>query len=508
VKSLKKILLFTYLCLWHHDFFSQSQNETAPNDKYIEVSGQQKMIYDKKKGANRLLGGVSCTHRKTLMTCDSAWLYDDNTLEAFGHITLRQGDSLFISGDHLNYDGAKRFATLEGNVVCREKDMILSSKQLSYDMKTSIASYSNGGTIQAKGVNLSSKRGYYHSPSKTLSFRYNVKLNGSNYQMVCDTLQYNTFNKTAVFAGPSTIFSDSTTIYTERGWYNTGSEKCLLSKNPKIKSGKQILKGDSMVYDRKKTYSLILGNVEISDSTEATTIKGNKAEHWQMGGLSIVSGKPMCMRYFKKDTLFIKADTFYTWSDTKSPEKVLRAWYHCSFFKKDMQGVCDSITFTSADSLMILHKSPILWSDSSQLTAKKISIKAGKKSIKNFSLLDNAMLVSMKDSVTFDQIKGKTIDGFFDKDSLRKIIVKGNAQAIYFFEQKKKVVAMNRTDCSEMTLTMNSKGIEDISFIKKPVASIKPIKEIKPEEKKLKGFVWLWQKKPEHPKLLSNKINK
>jgi lipopolysaccharide export system protein LptA len=483
---------------------AQVANESAQQDKYITVSGQQKMIYDQKKGANRLLGGVTCTHRNTTMTCDSAWLYDNNTLEAFGHVFLRQGDSLTINGDHLNYDGEKRIGLIDGNVFCREKDMILTTKALVYDMKTAIASYASGGSIQNKGNTLTSKRGYYHSPSKTLSFRYDVKLYNPKFNMVCDTLRYNINSKIAIFDGPSTIFSDSNVIYTEKGWYNTTNENCQLFKNPKITSGRQILKGDTMFYERKKNYGIILGHVVIKDTTDSMTITGKKAEHWQSGGLSIVSGKPICYKFFKKDTLFIWADTFYTWSDPKGPEKILRAWYRCNFYKKDFQGKCDSMSYKTSDSTMTLYRNPVLWNDKNQLTAKLIKVKTGKKSIKSFSLLDNAFVISKKDTISFDQIKGKTIDGFFTGDSLRKIFVKGNSQALYFIEQNKKVSAINRTDCSEMTINLNSKGIEGITFIKKPVASIKPLKLLKPAEMKLKGFVWLWEEKPVPPQKSEN----
>ena len=502
----KRLLHSCFFFLMFNVYLLNAQNgdPISPNEKYIEVSGQQKMIYDKKMGANRLLGGVTCTHRKTIMTCDSAWLFDNNTLEAFGHVTLRQGDSLFINGDHLNYDGSIRMALLEGNVTCREKDMMLSTKALSYDMKSSIASYASGATIQNKENTLTSTRGHYHSPSKTLSFRHNVKLTNSKYHMLCDTLQYNTVSKVAYFEGPSNIYFDSSTIYTEKGWYNTKTEKCLLYKKPKIISGTQQLKGDSMFYDRKKNYGVILGNVEINDTTEKTVVKGSKAEHWQSGGLSIVSGKPSCERYFKKDTIFMWADTFYTWTNKSGPEKIMRAWNHCVIFKNDMQGKCDSITYTNTDSSLILHKSPLLWQENRQLSAKKITLITGKKGLKSFSLTENAMVINKKDSSCFDQIKGRTMDGVFERDTLKKIFVKGNTQVIFYVEQNKKVTAMNRTDCAEMTIVLDSSGIRNIMFIKKPVATIKPLKDLKPAEMKLKGFVWLEGERPRKPGLPKN----
>ena len=180
----------------------------ADKSKYIEIRGAKKYIYSKKLGANRLLGGVTVSHEDVVMTCDSAWLYDNNTMDAYGHVTVRQGDTLFIGGDKLNYDGAKKIATLQGNVVCIEKDMNLTTNFLTYDMNTSTASYFSGGTIQNKDNTLSSRNGYYHSPSKTLSFKYDVKLKNPDYTMSGDTLQYNTVSRVVYFLGPTTKISD------------------------------------------------------------------------------------------------------------------------------------------------------------------------------------------------------------------------------------------------------------------------------------------------------------
>lgn len=480
-------------------FLSDAQVGDKGNTKYIEIRGAHKYIYNKKLGINRLLGGVTCTHQNMIMTCDSAWLYDNNTLDAFGHINVRQGDSIFISGDKLKYNGATRLAALEGNVVCIEKEMTLTTPILTYDLNTSTASYFTGGTIQNKDNTLTSRNGYYHSPSKTLSFKYNVKLKNPQYTMSCDTLQYNTVSRIAYFIGPTKIVADSNTITTERGWYNTTSETCQLLKNSEIISGKQSLRGDSIFYQRNKGYGLALGHVQIRDTSQEGIMTGDKAEHWETAGLSMVTGKPMLTQFYEKDTLFMWADTFYTWSNTAGPERVMRAWNNCRFYKSDMQGVCDSIVYKTEDSAMVLYNSPLLWNGENQLSAREVLIRTGKKSIKYFTLIDDAFVIQKKDSSNYNQLKGRSIEGFFAGDKLNTIKVKGNAQAIYFVEQDKKIVGMNKTDCSEMFIKTSDKGIDKITFVKKPVAVILPIKDVKSDEARLKGFKWSEELRPSKP---------
>ncbi|MBC7865825.1 MAG: hypothetical protein IAF38_22820 [Bacteroidia bacterium] len=466
---------------------------------FIEVRGARKLIYDKKMGGQRLLGGVTFVHQGVIMTCDSSHFFDNNTLEAFGNVNIHQGDTLFMHGDKLKYDGNTKMAALEGNVSCTEKDMNLTTNILTYDLNTSTASYFNGGTIRSKNNTLTSKNGYYHSPSKTMSFRYNVKLKNPDYTMECDTLQYNTVSRTAFFIGPSTIRGDSTVIKTDLGWYSTINENCKLLKNSEINTGKQILRGDSIYYEKKRGYGLVLGHVYLRDTSQTAFISGGKAEYWKEAGLSIISNKPFYTQYFEKDTLYMVADTFYAWNNVKDSTRVLRAYYNCRFFKNDMQGICDSMVFKTEDSLMVLYKSPVLWNGESQMTAKLVSIRMGNKTIYGFNLTDDAFIIEKMDSIKFNQVKGRSIEGFFVKNKLNSINVKGNAQAVYYMVQNKKIIGVNKTECSEMSIRSNEKGIDQITFKKKPTAQVLPIKDLNPEEMKLKGFKWSMEIRPKSP---------
>ena len=460
------------------------------NPKYIEIKSAKKLVFDEKMGGQRLLGNVIFSHENVLMHCDSAHLFDSNTVDAFSHIVIKQGDSLLIKGDKLHYDGNTKLAVLNGDVTCIEKDMTLSTSILSYDLSTSTASYFSGGTIQSKDNTLTSRNGYYHSPSKTMSFRYSVKLKNPKYTMQSDTLQYNTNLRTAYFMGTSIINFDSTQIKTDLGWYSTVQEKCKLLKNCEVISGNQILRGDSLFYDRKIGHGLVLGHVFIIDTLQHATIVGKNAEYWDDRGLSIVTGKALYTQYFKKDTLFMASDTLYSLLNKKSGGRILRSYYNCKFFSHDMAGISDSVVYTTEDSSMILYHAPILWNGESQLSAKKIVIKTGKKKLYGFILIEEAFVIEKKDTTNFNQIKGRNIEGVFTNNQITSIFVSGNAQAIYFLEQKKKIIGVNKTECSEMTIKTDSTGINEITFKKHPSSTVYPMDKVDIEELKLKGFKW------------------
>jgi hypothetical protein len=130
----------------------------------------------------RLIGDVECEHEGAVMRCDSAYLFSDKKLIAYGHISIIKGDSIFLYGDSLRYDAPAKLANMKGNVRCIEKDMTLTTNTLIYDIGNSVASYYNGGKIVNKENTLTSKNGHYYSATKDLTFHYDVVLNKSRLQ--------------------------------------------------------------------------------------------------------------------------------------------------------------------------------------------------------------------------------------------------------------------------------------------------------------------------------------
>ena len=95
--------------------------------RQIELLNANSLQYDERLGNNakRLLGDVRFRHEGVLMYCDSAYYYDNNKLDAFGHVLLVQGDTLTLQGELMHYDGNEKKADIEKNVVMNEKKMTL-----------------------------------------------------------------------------------------------------------------------------------------------------------------------------------------------------------------------------------------------------------------------------------------------------------------------------------------------------------------------------------------------
>jgi lipopolysaccharide export system protein LptA len=487
------IFLFLSLC-----FCGFSQKKDNSNGKEILIKRAASAEYDaSKSNAKFLTGNVQLEHDGALLNCDTAYLWEmENRMQASGHILITKGDSITVTGDRLLYDGKTKMATLQNNVKCIEKDMTLTTNLLTFDVGNSIANYYDGGTIVNKENTLESKNGHYYSASKELAFHYDVVLTNPDYKMKSDTLRYNTINKTAYFLGPSIILSKDDYIYCENGWYDTNKEKAQFSQNAVLVTKHQKLKGDSLFYDRNAKMGKAFRNVQLIDTSYKSIIYGDYVQFMEKNSEAFVTRKATYARIIENDTLFIAADTLYH-RDLDSVSKFLNAYHQVRLFKKDIQASCDSAALNTKDSLLQLFRSPILWSTKSQATAKLIKVNIGKSTIHGFRLEGNSFMINQVDSLgKYNQMIGKTIDGYIVKDTVRKVTIVGNAEIYYYPKNKNKVVGLNKTTSTEITLWFKNDEIERATFKPKTSGTIDPIKDVEVESAKLKGFSWQYDKRP------------
>ena len=468
------------------------------SSKVINVIRAASLSFDKEKNNAQVLNGdVECEHDGALLYCDTALIYDsEKKMQATGHVLITKGDSIRVTGDKLFYDGQTKLATLIHNVKCVEKDMTLTTDSLTFDVGNSIATYYDGGTIVNKENTLTSKLGNYYSGTKEAAFHQDVVLVNPDYKIKSDTLRYQVPSKTAFFFGPSIIISKTDYIYCENGWYDTQTEKAQFSRHALLITPQQRLSGDSLVYDRNSRTGWAYKNVVLTDTSQKSILYGDYIKFKELKSEALVTKKALYARIIENDTLFIAADTLYH-RDLDSVNNFLNAYHHVKIFKKDLQGVCDSASMNTKDSVLQLFKTPVLWTHKSQATAKLIRVDIGKNSIKGFHLEGKAFLASEADSLNkFNQLSGKTIDGIITQDSVRRIIVSGNADAIYYPKNKNKVAVQNKTNCTEIHVWLKNGQVNRATFKPKTEGAIDPIKDVDVENAKLKGFNWQYAKRP------------
>ncbi len=274
------------------------------------------------------------------MFCDSAYYYPElNSLDAFGHVKMQQGDTLFVYADKLFYNGNERRARLrcgptERTVRLINRSVTLTTDSLDYDLTTELGWYDCGGKIDDKVNTLTSLFGQYSPSTKEAEFYHDVVLvnKRDNFRMFTDTLLYNTATHIARIVSPTKIVGDNDTILTKTGWYNTASEMAVMNSRSTIihrdsNNNVTTLEGDSIIYDKltriSKAFSYRdpLKNAQpvvLTDTANKTTLIGGYAMYNDSTREALATYYPILMEYSRPDTLFLRADTILTFIESRT----------------------------------------------------------------------------------------------------------------------------------------------------------------------------------------------
>ena len=465
----------------------------AQDKKRIDIEEADYLEFNEAIVANaqRLIGNVRIRHNEVLMWCDSAWAYTGtNRVDAFGNVHINQGDTAHLYADMVYYDGDRSFARAMKNVKLINKTTTLASDTVDYDLIGNIGYYDDNGKIVDSTNILTSKIARYFVDEDIAYFYQNVEGHNEKYNLVSDTVKYNTATGIFYIQGPTTIRDSANTIYAEDGWYNSRTGEAQLLKNPLVYNEKQQMKGDVIDYDRAKGYGKARGVIEIIDIDNNVIVKGKNAWFDELTETAFITDSAQFIMVSEGDTLFLHADTLKTVSDTIPDEKIIKAFYGVRFYRTDLQGKCDSLVYFSRDSTIQLFAEPVLWSEIHQMSADYIEMKTNAPAPDEVQLVDNSFIISKQDSVMFDQVKGKNMTGYIVEEQLDQIFVDGNGQTIYYARDKGNIIGLNRAESSKIGIRFKDGKIFRISFLGNPEGKLTPIPQLKDQERRLAGFDW------------------
>ncbi|MBL0739916.1 OstA-like protein [Chryseolinea lacunae] len=453
----------------------------------------------------RVLGNVIFVQNTTTIFCDSAHFYKSkNYIEAFGSVRILEGDSVTITGNKLEYDGNVKKAKLRNNVVFTKlATSTLYTDNLDFDRPKNLAYYFNGGKLVDSINVLTSRKGYYDLTSNMASFKKDVHVKNPDYTMTSDSLQYNSRTKILFFRTPTNVVDkDSSTFVYNGGQYDTKTRRSDLKLGEAESTDYKLMGDDYQLDDIRKIYKL-RDNVVMTSKKENIVIYGQAADYYKLKGLSKVYNNAYLAKVDdKNDTLFISADTLVSIDSPDPQKKRLLAYNHVKIWRKDLQGLADSIEYRSADSTIYFYKDPVLWTEGNQMTADSIRMLIKNGTIDRIFMNVNSFVISKDTLINYNQIKGRKMTAEFQYKKISQVIVEGNGESIYSILSEKKddkpltSMGLNRIICSNITIRFKEGKVNNLSFYTKPEARFIPPHELKVEDTVLKGFLWKEDGKP------------
>ena len=494
-----RMFLLGILCLSAFCLVAQvNPNRRGPQPARSKVFLLHSDVLKKNKknpDAQILVGDVAFRHDSIYMYCDSACFYEKtNSLEAFDNVKMVQGDTLFLYGDYLFYDGNTQIAQVRNNVRMENRSITLETDSLNYDRITNLGYFFDGGTLMDEENVLTSDWGEYSPATKWSVFNYDVKLVNPQFTLTSDTLRYNTMSKVASIVGPSNIDSKENHIYSELGFYNTQYGQAeLLNRSILTNEGKQ-LTGDSLFYDRNKRFGEAFDNVEFTDTINKNMLKGDYCRYEELSEYAFATDRAVAVDFSQGDSLFMHADTLqlYTYHlDTDSMFREMRAFHKVRIYRSDVQGVCDSLVFSSKDTCMTMYQDPILWNNQQQLLGEKIMVYMNDSTIDWAHIQNQALSVEKLDSVNFNQVAGKDMKAYFKGGEMHQVDVIGSVRVVYYWMEKDStLMGMNVSETSELSIFLENRKMKKMLMKPKTNGVFYPMDQLPADKMKLDNFAW------------------
>ena len=604
-----------------------------------------------------IAGNVILKEGLTLFYCDSATINSfTNVLEAFGNVHINQNDSINTYAQYLRYVGAQRVAYLKKDVKLTDRKGILYTQELEYDLKSSVGNYTTGGRVVNGTSVLTSTEGTYYGSTKDVYFKKNVHLVDPKYDIVSDSLLYNTQSQMATFITATKIKSkNGGDIYTTSGTYNLQNGQAFFGNRTVIKDSTRTYVANQMAYDEKSGIAQLEGNAVIKDSVEGYTIIGNQIFSDKNTGAFLATRKPVLI--FKgegNDSTFIAADTLFSgvekrdingnkiiqkdtlkkitvinlsdstsainsninhqikkkaldidWLKPVSPfkkedslfkyvveknepakyapntidtlkesiltkkadaainkirakenvanklpvehalqlaskgppvdsiairygkdslnrnnagkndslkKKVLvhapkdtairyfEAFHHVRIFNDSVQSVCDSLFYSSEDSVFRLYQKPLVFNNKSQIAGDTIYMFTENKKAKRMYVFENGIVINKANEQMYNQMGGRTINGYFKDGTMDYIRVKGSPAESIFYPQDNDsaFIGMNRSKGDVIDVYFVNKEVNKVKFINDVDGTLYPIRQRPEDQKYLKNFKWWESRRPKN----------
>lgn len=470
-------------------------------------------------GIQLLRGNVQLRHGNAVMTCDSAYLNEEQQLfEAFGDVHMVQGDTVHMYARYLYYDGISKLARLRQNVHLANKTTDLYTDSLDYDRIADIAYYFEGGTITDARNTLTSDYGQFLPATNDAEFRYNVKLVNDRTTITTEHLFYNTGTQISSYEGETLIKSDSGQIISTRGIYDVGKEVGILLDRSQVYSGARSLLGDSIYYDGLKQQGEAFGHMILTDTAQKAVLYGDYGYFDNPRNYAFATSRAHAEEYSQKDTVYVAADTLELISrpirdqvklaelradSTSKPDtmqRYLRAYRSVRIFRRDAQAVADSMSYISSDSLLSLYGKPILWNENRQLSGDTTLFYFRDKKLDYVDVLGSSFAIEHLDSVDYyNQLSGSTLRAYLQDSTVREILLHGDVESIYYMkeEDSEDYTGLNRMKSSTMHVLLDSGKVKKSIWTGPVEGKAYPIEMSEsPDVNRLQGFLWASDKRP------------
>lgn len=483
-----------------------------------------------------LTGEVVLKHKdQQLWTTQLEYLADSN-FAFYNKGAALFNDSIQLTSKRGHYWTDREEARFMDSVVVIGEDFSMVTDSLHYDFRNNLVTFLTQTIIKMDEARIYCEDGYYDIRKREALFSKNAQFVRDKQRASAEQIIYNGDKDLIELVGNANFVEEDLIVTGDRIKYYQETGETVIIGNAFFRDSTRRAEGNIIYYNRETVTFHTEGRsrlIEGAQSIEADSIfksadlgvaVGNAILQDTSSGYTMISDslrfqdednyfeafslnrRPMYKTLLDKDTLFMTAERFVSFilQDTlREGDSVrqFRAYHDVRIFSDNLQGLCDSLSFNSRDSVFRMLHDPILWSDTSQFTADTILVYLEDGKLGKAELLSNALIIQELQQVFYNQIRGKYIETIFDSTGAdpESVRVKGNAESIYYVTDREDAfIGVNEIKSAQIRFFFLNREIDSIHFSGKPTGGMQPVDQIDHKSLRLEGFEWLETKRPKH----------
>jgi len=463
-----------------------------------------RLTYDLSTKVATYQNNATLTQGETQLTSKKGYYYVDNKQIFFKDSVVVIDTAFNLISDTLGFNTDTRIVDFLGPTLITNDSTQLYCEDGYYDTGNNVAVFTkNAQYKKGEQLALADTIGY-KGATNVYSLLGNARFEEGARQAEANVILYEEEKDKTTLIGQARYRDEKQDITADRIEYDAQQEIYSTRGRSRISDPPQILEADKVDYSEERGLGVAIGNVVWRDTSAELTILCDTADYNRktdylkaFGGRQ---GRPMLINMVDEDSLFLASDTLLALridSIENDSARQLHAYKDVRIYKSNMQAICDSLVYSTVDSVFRLFREPIVWSDTSQFFADTINILLVDDKIDRIFMRENSFIINSPDEVMFNQIKGKYVTAFFEENELRRMAVNGSAESVYYaLDDSDAYVGVNKTVCSEMMLYFGNNEVERIKFYNQPDAEMLPMGQANHKSLRLDNFHWERQYRP------------
>ena len=495
--------LFTssqYIKYLGHERIAYLKKNVTLTDKKSMLTTQD-LEYNLTTSIGKYNTGGKVVNGKTTITSTQGVYYEDTKDVYFINKVDVVDPKTKIKADSLLYNTQTQKITFIGPTTIKNKDANITTSQGTYDLKNGDAFFGNrslvkdssGRIYQANNIAFDDKSGQAQLEGNAIIKDSASRLIITGNQIFLDK-KSNSFlatkkpvliiwqDKDTTYISGDTLFSGLTKkIYQDDIIVKDSAKQKLPKTIARDSSVSENIKDDSTTNITAKNDSVNSVDVQ-NDSTKNNILKKDPPIPIAIG--SKVISKTQLINSDKADTSI----------------RYFLAYHHVRIFNDSLQAVSDSLFYSSADSVFRLFYDPVIWSGNNQVTGDTIFLYTKNKKAERVYVFEKGIMINKINSEFYNQVEGKTINGYFKDGVIDYMRVKGSpAESIYFVQDKDSAfTGMNNADGSVIDMFFIKQQLDKVKFVNDVHGKLYPMRQIPQDKRYLKKFIWLDKRRPKN----------